>query len=398
MAEQLDRREERRFREEIREFVAEQVSEPIRLKVAQGRDISRAETITWQRKLVDRGWGAVHWPQRWGGTDWSLHKRFVFEEEMALAGAPGVPPFNTKMLGPILLEYGTEEQKERFLPGALKLEQWWCQGYSEPSAGSDLAALRTRAVRDGDVYRVNGGKIWTSYAHYADWMFCLVRTNTEVKKQKGISFLLLDMRSEGVSVEPIHHFYGAHILNQVLLDEVRVPVDQRIGEENTGWTTAKALLEHERLATSRHAEATRKLGRLLALARHNRDGDGPLYRRADVRARIAEVAVQVKALEFATRRGLDMLIRDGRIGVFASSLNLKGVATNQAVDEAILDIAGADALAADAAYDNLPRALLNRGGDARYVAESRYYLRGPAIAAGSNEVQRNIIAQHALDL
>ncbi|MHA7917664.1 acyl-CoA dehydrogenase family protein [Alloalcanivorax xenomutans] len=394
----LSRSEEIRFRQEIREFVASEVPESIRLKVAQGRDISRDETIAWQRKLVARGWGAVHWPKRWGGTDWSLQKRFVFEEEMALAGAPSIPPFNTRMLGPILLEYGTEEQKARFLPGALNMDQWWCQGYSEPSAGSDLAALRTRAVREGDYYRVNGGKIWTSYAHYADWMFCLVRTDPEAKKQKGISFLLLDMRSEGVSVEPIHHFYGAHLLNQVLLEDVKVPVEQRIGEENTGWTTAKALLEHERLATSRHAEARRKLGRLLALAKANQDESGVLYQRADLKARIAEVAVQVKALEFATRRGLEMLIRDGRIGVFASSLNLKGVAINQAVDEAIMDIAGIDALAADAAYDGLPRDLLNDGGDARYVAESRYYLRGPAIAAGSNEVQRNIIAKHVLDL
>ncbi|ERS04608.1 hypothetical protein Q668_21905, partial [Alcanivorax sp. PN-3] len=249
----LSRSEEIRFRQEIREFVASEVPESIRLKVAQGRDVSRDETIAWQRKLVARGWGAVHWPKRWGGTDWSLQKRFVFEEEMALAGAPSIPPFNTRMLGPILLEYGTEEQKARFLPGALNMDQWWCQGYSEPSAGSDLAALRTRAVREGDYYRVNGGKIWTSYAHYADWMFCLVRTDPEAKKQKGISFLLLDMRSEGVSVEPIHHFYGAHLLNQVLLEDVKVPVEQRIGEENTGWTTAKALLEHERLATSRHA-------------------------------------------------------------------------------------------------------------------------------------------------
>ncbi|AFT71154.1 Acyl-CoA dehydrogenase [Alloalcanivorax dieselolei B5] len=392
------RSEEIRFRQEIREFVASEVPESIRLKVEQGRDVSRDETIAWQRKLVARGWGAVHWPKRWGGTDWSLQKRFVFEEEMALAGAPSIPPFNTRMLGPILLEYGTEEQKERFLPGALNMDQWWCQGYSEPSAGSDLAALRTRAVREGDYYRVNGGKIWTSYAHYADWMFCLVRTDPEAKKQKGISFLLLDMRSEGVGVEPIHHFYGAHLLNQVLLEDVKVPVDQRIGEENTGWTTAKALLEHERLATSRHAEARRKLGRLLALANTNQDASGTLYQRADLNARIAQVAVQVKALEFATRRGLEMLIRDGRIGVFASSLNLKGVAINQAVDEAIMDIAGVDALAADAAYDDLARDLLNDGGDARYVAESRYYLRGPAIAAGSNEVQRNIIAKHVLDL
>tara|TARA_R110001606_G_scaffold261206_5_gene409260 strand:- start:13051 stop:14244 length:1194 start_codon:yes stop_codon:yes gene_type:complete len=394
----MSRQEEGRFREEIREFVASEVPEQIRLKMAQGRDASRAETIAWQRKLVAQGWGAVHWPKRWGGTDWSLEKRFVFEEEMALAGAPGVPAFNMRMLGPILLEYGTEAQKERFLPGALNMDQWWCQGYSEPSAGSDLASLRTRAVRDGDHYRINGAKIWTSYAQYADWMFCLVRTNTEVKKQKGISFLLLDMRSEGVSVEPIRHFYGAHILNQVNFDDVRVPVDQRIGEENTGWTTAKALLEHERLATSRHAEARRKLGRLLALAKANRDRSGSLYERPDIHARIAHLAVQVKALEYATRRGLEMLIQDGRIGVFASSLNLKGVAINQAVDEAILDVAGIDGLAADSAYDEHPRDVLNAGGDARYVAESRYYLRGPAIAAGSNEVQRNIIAKHVLDL
>ncbi|HYW91575.1 MAG TPA: acyl-CoA dehydrogenase family protein [Gammaproteobacteria bacterium] len=390
--------EEQRFREEIREFVASEVPAEIRLRVAEGREISRSDTIAWQRKLVARGWGAVNWPKRWGGTDWGLAKRFVFEEEMALADAPSIPPFNTRMLGPILLEYGTEEQRGRFLPGALNMDQWWCQGYSEPSAGSDLASLRTRAIREGDRYRVNGRKIWTSGAHHADWMFCLVRTNTEVKKQKGITFLLLDMKSEGVTVEPIHHFYGAHIFNQVTFDNVLVPVDQRVGEENAGWTTAKALLEHERLATSRHAEARRKLRILIALAGGDRDGDLPLYEHADINARIARLAVRVKALEYATRRGLEMLINEGRIGVFASSLNLQGIAINQALDEAIMDVAGPDALPADAAYDRHDRALLNAGDSARHVAESRYYMRGPAIASGSNEVQRNIIAKHVLDL
>ena len=395
---EFSRREEARLRQEIREFVAAEVSPELRLRVLQGCEISRDETVAWQRKLVAQGWGAVHWPVRWGGTDWCLEKRFVFDEEMALAGAPQVPGFNTRMLGPILLKYGTEEQKERFLPGALNMDQWWCQGYSEPSAGSDLASLRTRAVREGDDYLVNGGKIWTSYAHYADWMFCLVRTNGEVKKQQGISFLLLDMKSAGVSVRPIHHFYGAHILNQVTFENVRVPVAQRIGEENSGWTTAKALLEHERLATSRHAEARRKLEQLITRARSTFDGQQMLYQQRDVRARIGGLAVRVKALEYATRRGLEMLIRNNAIGEFASSLNLQGVAINQALDEAIMDLAGPDALAASAAYDHHRNRVLAAGPSARHVAESRYYLRGPAIASGSNEIQRTIIAKRVLGL
>lgn len=394
----MSRQEEASFRQEIQEFVANEVPAEIRAKVEQGRDASRDEIIAWQRKLVDKGWGAVHWPEKWGGSGWSLEKRFVFEEEMALTAAPSIPAFNIRMLGPILLEYGTEEQKAHFLPRTLSMEYWWCQGYSEPSSGSDLASLRTKAVREGDHYRVNGAKIWTSLAHYADWMFCLVRTNTEVKKQKGISFLLIDMNSEGITVEPIINFFGEHVFNQVILDNVMVPASQLIGEENTGWTTAKALLEHERLAASRHADAKMRLRKLIKLAKSVQADGRPLYEHADVRARIADLAIQVKALDYSTRRALEMLIKDGKIGFFSSTLNLKGIAINQALDEATMDIMGPDALAADAAYDNQDANILNAAANGRHMAESRYHLRGPAIAAGSNEVQRTIIAKQILKL
>lgn len=391
--------EENAFRAEIRQFVKAHLSDAVRLKAEQVRPLTRDETVAWQQQLVDAGWGAPHWPGEWGGTDWSVRQQFVFDEEMALCGAPSGQAFNTRMIGPILIAVGTPEQQAQFLPRALRFDDWWCQGYSEPSSGSDLASLKTRAVRDGDDYVVNGSKIWTSYAQYANWMFCLVRTRTDGKKQEGISFLLIDMNSPGIRVEPVRHFYGAHVFNQVFFDDVRVPVSQRVGAENEGWTVAKALLEHERLFASRHAEARKRFIRLTRLASTHRINGRPAIEHGHYRHRIATLGVQVRALEFATMRALEMLTTDGTIGFYASPMKLRGTQVNQALDEAIVDICGPDSLAADRyfAEDDLA-GQLGLVPDARYVTESRYFFRGPSIAGGSAEVQRGIISKRILGL
>ncbi|MEZ5741816.1 MAG: acyl-CoA dehydrogenase family protein [Burkholderiaceae bacterium] len=392
-------RPRQRFGEQIRAFVDTHVDQELRSRTDHIRHLTRDQYYAWQQSLVGQGWGAVNWPVQWGGTDWSVRQQFVFDEELALAGAPHQISFNTRMIGPILLKYGTPEQQQRFLPKTLSFDYWWCQGYSEPSSGSDLASLRTRAVRDGDHYVVNGSKIWTSHAHYANWIFCLVRTDTEVAKQSGISFLLIDLESPGIRLQPIHHFYGAHVFNQVFFENVRVPVENRVADENAGWTVAKALLEHERLYAARHSEAKRRLMRLVRLAKTLQLNGQPRINEPQVRARIAELIVRVRALEYTVMRGLDMLVRTGEIGPYASTLKLKGTEANQLVDEAIAELLGPDALPADAVYDDA-EAIERLGlvSDARHAQEARYYFRGPAIAGGSAEVQRGVIAKRVLNL
>lgn len=390
--------EEAEFRAEIRAFLRRHITPDQRARSDRFERASARQMREWQALLIQQGWGAVNWPCRFGGTDWPVRRQFVFEEEMALGGAPDPHAFNFRMLGPILLAYGTPEQQQRFLPGTLTLDLRWCQGYSEPSSGSDLASLRTRARRDGDHYVVDGSKIWTSHAHEANWIFCLVRTASEGPRQQGISFLLIDLDSPGVERRPIRHFYGEHMFNQVFFDGVRVPVANRVGEENDGWTVAKALLEHERLFVSRHAEARRRLRRLLQAARLRTAGAAPIDD-PRVRDRIGALAARVEALGHLVMRGFDALERNGAVGPFVSTLKLSGIAINQALDDAIVDVLGPHALAADACWDDT--VLAERAGlvaQARHALETRYRFRGPAIAGGSNEVQRGIIAKRVLDL
>ena len=385
------------FRDEIAEFVADSLPDRIRRDHELGRSLSRADHVCWQRKLVARGWGAPHWPEEWGGAGWSMRQLFVFEEAMSALGAPASPAFNTRMIGPILLAHGDEAQKRRFLPRALNFDDWWCQGYSEPGAGSDLASLQTRAVLDGDHYVVNGSKIWTSAGQHANWMFCLVRTDREARAQNGISFLLIDLTSPGVSFRPIRHFFGAHVFNQFFFDDVRVPVENRVGDENAGWSIAKALLEHERLYSPRHTEARRKLGRLRRLAGEVELDGAPAARDPRFRQVLARRAMEVRSLEYATMRALERLVETGEIGAYASVLKLKGIEINQRLDEAVFDLLGPDALPADAAWET-PAAADFPHPDARNAAEARYWFRGPAIAGGSQEVQRGIIAKRILNM
>lgn len=385
------------FRAEIAEFCRENLDPEVRRQSDLGLPVGPEAAKAWQAKLVARGWGAPAWDEDWGGAGWDMRKLFVFEEEMAAHGAPIVGTFNIKMIGPILQAHGDAAQKAHFLPKALSFDHSWCQGYSEPGSGSDLASLQTRAERDGDDYVVNGTKIWTSGGHLADHMFCLVRTSREGRKQGGISFLLIDLATPGITQRPVHHFFGAHVFNQFFFDNVRVPVANRVGEENAGWGIAKSLLEHERLFSARHTEARRKLGRLTRLSRDVRINGRPAIEDVQIRDDLAKRMIELRALENATMRALERLVDDGGIGPYASVLKLRGIEVNQKLDRAIVQLLGPDALPAQAAWDGAALDGLIPD-EARNAAESRYWWRGPAIAGGSQEVQRGIITKHILNL
>ncbi|MCX7172566.1 MAG: acyl-CoA dehydrogenase family protein, partial [Proteobacteria bacterium] len=257
---------ENAFRDEVRAFVGERLPEHIRTKVMNGLRLSRDDHVEWQRILHAHGWGGPSWPEEFGGPGWSPAELYIFEEECALAGAPRLISFGQRMLAPVLMAFGSLAQQQRYLPKIMSAEEWWCQGYSEPGAGSDLASLKTRAVNRGDHYRVNGQKTWTTLGQYADWIFCLVRTDTEVKPQRGISFLLIDMKSPGITVRPIITLDGAHEVNEVWLEEVDVPIENLVGTENQGWTYAKFLLGHERTNIAGIGIAKRELARLKRIA------------------------------------------------------------------------------------------------------------------------------------
>jgi alkylation response protein AidB-like acyl-CoA dehydrogenase len=350
--------------------------------------------IDWQKRLYERGWIAPGWPKEYGGTGWDATKSFIYESERASRGIRDVIPFGLKMVGPVIYAFGTDEQKERFLPPILSSDEWWCQGYSEPGAGSDLASLKTRAVRDGDDYVVTGAKIWTSYAQFSDWIFCLVRTSTEGKKQAGISFLLIDMKSPGIKINPIVSIDAHHSLNEVEFNDVRVPVANRIGEENQGWTYAKALLAHERTAIAGVADSKRGLDLIKRFATEEVNAgkrliDDPLFQK-----RLSDIEIDLMALEFTELRVLASVASGGAPGAESSLLKIRGTEMQQAVQELMMDVA--------AHYQGV----LPGGPDADVLGhsfgtkafKSYMYGRASTIYGGSNEVQKNIIAKAVLGL
>src|SRR5580658_1186012 len=289
--------EEESFRAEVRAFLATELPPEIRDRVRSGRRLDKEDILRWQNILYRRGWGAGMWPKRFGGADWSVFQQYIFDEECAAAGAPMQLPFAIKMVAPVLMTFGSAAQQEYFLPRILSGEHWWCQGYSEPGSGSDLASLRTAAVRDGDHYVVSGQKTWNTYGQYADWIFCLVRTQTAGRPQEGISFLLIDMKSPGVSVRPIITLDGEHEINDVFFDNVRVPLDNLVGEENKGWTYAKFLLGHERTNNAAIGMCKRGVEALKRLAASRQANGRALLEDARFRDRIAAVELEVQALE-----------------------------------------------------------------------------------------------------
>ncbi|MFM8376159.1 MAG: acyl-CoA dehydrogenase family protein, partial [Phenylobacterium sp.] len=327
------------FRDEVRGFLAASLTPELRRAGRRATSVFMDKTysLAWQKILHSRGWVAPAWPVRYGGTGWNEMQRYIFAAECARAGAPSLAPMGLKMVGPVIMGYGTEDQKAHYLPRILSGEDYWCQGYSEPGAGSDLAALQLRADRDGEDYVLNGTKIWTTHAHWANRMFCLVRTRAEGKLQAGITFLLLDMKAPGVSVRPIITLAGEHEVNQVFFDNVRVPVSGRVGEENQGWTVAKYLLEFERGGGSA-AGLRMTLERLATLAREERGDDGgPLIDDPGFRSRLAALGVALDAVEMTEHRVLADLASGRNPGPASSMLKTQGTETMQKLDELAIE-------------------------------------------------------------
>lgn len=385
--------EQQAFKDEVEAFLAEQLPASVAAKVKRGAGVSKEELTQWTRTLNAKGWAAPAWPVEHGGTGWNLVQRHIFDVACRAAHAPPLSGFGFNMVGPAIIKYGTPEQQAQWLPKILNADLWFCQGYSEPQAGSDLASVRTRADKDGDDYVVNGSKIWTSGAEMADWIFCLVRTNHGVQQQKGISFLLFDITSPGVSVEPLYAFNGKRLWNQVFFEDVRVPVAQRLGDEDRGWTVAKSLLGDERLMVSRVSENKRMLGLLKeALSEQQQRG---VALPDSVGQEISALEIRLQALEATSLRILTQADSGAQIGAEPSMLKLKGSELVQAQDELLFRMV--DHLA-------LPQDSTNTGEEAvapawaEFVASGRYHHRGYTIAGGTSEVQHNIIAKQVLGL
>lgn len=390
--------EEQGFREDVRRFLHERLPADISDKVHGGCELTRDDYLMWQRRLYERGWGAMNWPVQFGGTGWNAVQQYIFEEEAALAGAPRLIPFGLKMVAPVLMAYGSAAQQLKFLPKIISAEAWWCQGYSEPGAGSDLASLRTRAVQEGDHYVVNGQKTWNTLGHYADWIFCLVRTDLQAKPQSGITFLLIDMKSPGISVRPIALMDGGREVNDVWFENVRVPLENRVGEENRGWTYAKFLLGHERTIIAGIGTAKRELARLKRVAAAERKGDGVMLDDPLFAARVARVEIELAALEITNLRVLCAEHGSRAPGPEASMLKIKGSEIQQDISELLMRAVGAYALpmrreAMEAGWQADPT--LAPAGPRYAAGVMAAYLnqRKLSIFGGTNEIQKNIIAK-----
>lgn len=385
------------FREEVRAFIKANLPDDLRERVERGwAFVGKEDYVFWQKRLHAHGWGAPGWPVEHGGTGWSAAQRQVYEDESALACCPRTQPQNVKMIGPILCAYGSEAQRRRFLGPILSGDEWWCQGYSEPGAGSDLASLRTQAVRsrdsDGEHYRVSGSKLWTSLAHWADWMFCLVRTGKSDRPQDGISFLLIDMKSPGVTIRPIITIDGSHHTNEVFLDDVRVPQDCRIGEEGRGWTYAKALLAHERAGIAELGRSRERLERLKRMVGDRSINGSHLANDAAFQAKVWALEIEIMAAEASTLRLLSR--PQAASPALPSLLKLRGSEITQRAGELLVEALGPHALRGDLelaksparADDPLPSYATGRVPE--YLMQRSF-----TIAGGSSEVQRNIIAR-----
>ncbi len=395
--------EEQSFREEVRGFLRENLSPAISEKVLNGYELGREDILEWQRRLHRRGWGGMGWPKEFGGPGWNSVQQYIFEEESALAGAPRLIPFGIKMVAPVIMTYGSVAQQQRFLPKISAGEEWWCQGYSEPGAGSDLASLKTRAVLDGDAYIVNGQKTWNTLGQYADWIFCLVRTDSSAKQQSGITFLLIDMRSPGITVRPITLLDGGHEVNEVWFENVRVPVENRVGEENRGWTYAKFLLGHERTNIAGIGGAKRELARLKRIASQERLQGRALIEDPLFAAQIAQVEVDLWALEITNLRVLSAERRSAAPGPEASILKIKGTEIQQSISELLMRAVGPYALpfrreAMEAGWQFDPGREPPGPRYAATLAAAYFNQRKLSIFGGTNEIQKNIISKMVIGL
>jgi alkylation response protein AidB-like acyl-CoA dehydrogenase len=372
--------EEKSFRHEVRAFLRANLPEGTRDKILNGRPLTRDEFMRWHRILAEHGWGAPTWPKEHGGTGWDPVREFIFEDECAAWGAPRLLPFGLRMVGPVIMTFGNAAQQRRFLPRIASAQDFWCQGYSEPGSGSDLASLKTKAERRGDHYLVNGQKTWITLAHYADWIFCLVRTDSAARAQSGISFLLIDMKSPGITVQPIITMDGGHEVNEVWFEDVKVPVENLVGEENKGWTYAKFLLGHERTNIAGVGASKRELQRLKQIAAQERKHGRPLLEDPAFAARIGQVEIELMALEITILRVLSAEAAHKAPGPEASLLKIKGTEIQQALSELMMQATGPQALSFE--RDSLTATYCN--------------FRKTSIYGGTNEIQKNIISQWLL--
>ena len=389
----------RDFQSETRAFIEANLPQDLRDKVERSFTLDKSDYLRWQDILAAKGWLAYNWPLEYGGMGWSPAQCYIFQEEMGRANAPRIVTFGLKYVGPVIYTFGNDEQKARYLADIRNNKVWWCQGYSEPGAGSDLAGLQTRAVRDGDHYIINGTKTWTTMAHWADQMFCLVRTDPQAKKQEGISFVLLDMHQPGVEVRPIVTLDGGHDINTVYLTDVRVPLENLIGEENKGWTYAKFLLGHERSGIARIAASKARLEYLKDIARKHRSGGKTLAENADFMRGIAATEIELMALEYTELRGL-MSVQAGQApGPEANMLKIRGTDVQQKITEMLMQAMGYYAApfipeAMELGYNDDPI-----GPEyAAPLAAGYFNMRKASIYGGTNEIQRSIIAKMVLDL
>jgi alkylation response protein AidB-like acyl-CoA dehydrogenase len=391
--------DEEAFQAEVRSFLASEFPQDIAVKTRAGLRLGKAEIERWQAILSKRGWLAPHWPVAYGGAGWSAVQRYIFELEMALAHAPSPIPFGLNMLAPVLIKYGSEAQKAHWLGRMLRGDDWWCQGYSEPGAGSDLANIRTTAVRNGDHYIINGQKTWTTLAQHANMMFCLVRTENSAKRQDGISFLLVDLKAPGVEVRPIITLDGDHEVNEVFFTNVRTPVDHLVGEESQGWTYAKYLLTYERTSMAGIGASSAALASLKAIARREMKNGRPLVDDPLFAARIARVEIELANLRTTALRVVAAATRGEVPGPESSMLKIRGTEVRQTISALARRAVGAygrpylpDLLDGGDAAQAVP------GAHAPAVTPAYLNLRKLTIFGGSNEIQRNIISKTTLGL
>ena len=388
--------EESAFRDEVRGWLKANLPKDLRDKIANYEELGREDLLRWHKILAKQGWVAPSWPKEFGGNSWNLVQRYIFEEECGFAGTPPLIPFGLSMCGPVLIRFGTDAQKKRFLPRIYNGDDFWCQGYSEPGSGSDLASLKTKAERQGEHYVVNGQKTWTTLGHYADWIFCLVRTDSSLsKRQEGISFLLIDMKTPGITVRPLILMDGGHEVNEVFFDNVKVPAENLVFEEGKGWTVAKYLLGHERMNTGRIGASKRELAKLKEFAGLQKGDDGrPLIEDARFRDKLTRLEVELTALEITNLRFLDRMRRSGQPpGADVSMLKIKGTEIQQALTELMVQAIG------PLAQPSAPTGERDGFDEFNALLAPRYCnFRKTTIYAGSNEIQRNIIAKANLGL
>lgn len=388
------------FQEEVRDFINDNLNHITKKKMEEGYHLTKEDMVNWYNKLSTKGWMAPNWPKAYGGTDWTVTQRFIFNNECAEAYAPdGEYTFGVTMVGPVIIKYGTEEQKKYYLPKILSNTHWWCQGYSEPGSGSDLASLSTKAEKVEGGYKINGTKTWTTMAHFADMMFILVRTNSDCKPQEGISFMLLDMKSPGVSVKPIITLDGSHYINMVYLEDVFIPHKNLIYEENKGWTVAKYLLGHERTNNAQVASSKKALSKIRKIAKLKINGTYSLSEDKRFIDKLANCDLRVQALEYDLIKVISNEIKGISPGVEANMLKIRGSEIQQEITELVLEASGYYA-------NSIQNNIIERGMNEPKVGPSwtstsaqKYFdMRKTTIYAGSTEIQKNILAKMVLEL